>query len=309
MRLASVLTPDGRRRGGLVTSAGVLDLLEAVEVLGLTLGDGFSEWRSHPGDLEAFLALPDWRQVLDRVVGYAAEPAPSARSVYPIDAVRLLCPVRRPEKIIGVGVNYQTHADEAGREPPSYPMLFGMFANALAPPNADITIPAASHRIDYEGELAVIIGREVRDVTEADSMDAVAGFAVANDVSARDLQFRSKEMLQGKTLDGFLPLGPWITTPDSVEDLQSLRLTTTVNGDLRQDAVIADMIFSVEALISYISSLMTLRPGDVIVTGTPGGIGATMDPRRWLRPGDEVKIRIDDLGEIVNRVAGRGEGG
>jgi acylpyruvate hydrolase len=220
-----------------------------------------------------------------------------------LDTVQLTAPIPHPGKVIGVGLNYVTHADEAGRELPAFPMLFAKFNNTVAGPSDHIRIPRVSHRIDYEGELAVVIGRRGRYVPEAEAMSHVAGYTVANDVSARDYQMRTREMLSGKSFDGFAPMGPWLVTPDEVGELAQLQLRTWVNGQLRQSATLGEMIFSVPFLISYISDIMTLDPGDIILTGTPSGIGATMNPRRWLRPGDDVKVEIDRIGAIHNHVA------
>ena len=220
----------------------------------------------------------------------------------PLGSVALRAPVPRPGKIIGVGLNYASHADEADRELPTYPMLFGKFANSVVGPFDSIRIPRVTHRIDYEGELAVVIGRGGRYVSEAAALSRVAGFMVANDVSARDFQFRTREMLSGKAFDGFAPTGPWITTLDEVGDYRTLRLTTLVNHEERQSARLGEMLFSVELLVAYISDIMTLDPGDIILTGTPAGVGATLDPRRWLRAGDVVTVSIEGVGEIRNVV-------
>lgn len=220
----------------------------------------------------------------------------------PIDEVRLLAPVPDPGKIIGVGLNYLSHADEAEHELPKYPMLFAKFRNTVAGPHDDIRIPRVTHRIDYEGELAVIIGTGGRYIDREVAMEHVAGLTIANDVSARDYQFRTREMLSGKSFDGFAPMGPWMTTTDEVGDIGSLRLRTWVNGEQRQDASISEMVFSIDHLVSYVSDIMTLEPGDILLTGTPSGIGATLNPRRWLRAGDVVRIEVSGIGQIQNRV-------
>jgi acylpyruvate hydrolase len=218
--------------------------------------------------------------------------------------VRLLPPVHAPQKIVAVGLNYASHAAEADRDTSEYPVLFAKFANTLTGPYEDVPIPRASHRIDYEGELAVVIGRRASHVNRDQADAYVAGYAVANDVSARDYQFRTKEMLQGKTFDHFCPLGPWLAKPRPVTALGGLRLTTTVNGEPRQSATLGEMIFDVPFLVEYLSAFMTLLPGDVLLTGTPAGIGATMKPRRWLRDGDTVDVSIDEIGRISNRFTG-----
>ena len=248
-----------------------------------------------------------------RLVRALAEPAiveqlRAYQEAYAIGDVRLLAPIPKPGKIIGVGLNYVSHADEASSEVPEYPMLFAKFANTVAGPFDDVCIPRVTHRIDYEGELAVVIGAGGRYIDHEAALDHVGGLMIANDVSARDYQFRTREMLSGKSFDGFAPMGPWLTSLDEVGDIGSLRLGTWVNGEQRQSATIAEMVFSIAHLVSYVSDIMTLEPGDVILTGTPSGIGATLNPRRWLRPGDEVRVEISGLGEIRNRVVEEGPG-
>jgi acylpyruvate hydrolase len=290
--LAAFRVPgEDRDRGGVVVGDRVVDLSAALgnDHDGRT---GIHEWRRAPGRLELFLAVEGWPELVA-----TAQDGPYV----PLAEVVLRPPVTRPQKIIGVGLNYLSHADEAARDAPEYPVLFAKFPNTLTGPTDDVPIPRASHRIDYEGELAVVIGRRTRYATPETADAAVAGYAVANDVSARDYQFRTKEMLQGKSFDAFCPLGPWITKPRAAHDLASLALTTHVNGEQRQKALLGEMLFDVPFLIAYISEIMTLEPGDVILTGTPAGIGGGMKPRRWLRDGDRVDIEISEIGRIVNR--------
>ncbi|ASW55606.1 fumarylacetoacetate hydrolase family protein [Plantactinospora sp. KBS50] len=293
-------------RAGLVVGDLVIDLAATLDADALPAErPGAARWRAEPGRLELFLAIDGWPDlVATAAAGAAAEPG---RTV-PLAAVTLRAPVSQPQKIIGVGLNYLSHADEAERTVPEFPILFAKFPNTLIGPHADVPIPRASHRIDYEGELAVVIGRRTRYATRDDADDAVAGYAVANDVSARDYQFRTKEMLQGKSFDHFCPLGPWISKPRAADDLAGLSLTTHVNGERRQSATLGEMVFDVPFLIEYISAIMTLEPGDVILTGTPAGIGGGMRPRRWLRDGDRVEIEIAEVGRIANTFVGRSGG-
>lgn len=268
------------------------------------------EWLRHPERLELFFAIESWFQLLAPVGNALGDLAASGEAdSWAADDVVLSSPVRRPEKVVAVGLNYQSHADEADREPPQYPMLFAKFANTLTGAHADIPIPRVSHRIDYEGELAVIIGRKAKEIGRDDADGCIAGYAVANDVSARDYQFRTKEMLQGKTFDSFCPLGPWVTKPLTADGLGEVDLRTSVNGEVRQSAKLGEMIFDVPYLVEYISAIMTLQPGDVILTGTPAGIGATMRPRRWLRDGDVVEVEIAQLGVLRNTVVASAESG
>ncbi|BCB83064.1 fumarylacetoacetate hydrolase family protein [Phytohabitans suffuscus] len=289
--LAAFRTLDSpHARAGLVLADRIADLAAALDK---SRPPGTGAWLADPGRVELFLAVEGWP---DLVAEAAAAPGPS----WALDEVTLLPPVRAPQKIIGIGLNYASHADEAERTVPEYPVLFGKFANTLTGPYDDVPIPRASHRIDYEGELAVVIGRRASEVTRDEADTVIAGYAVANDVSARDYQFRTKEMLQGKSFDSFCPLGPWIGKPCPVEALGALTLTTDVNGERRQSATLGEMVFDVPRLVEYISAIMTLEPGDVILTGTPAGIGGGMKPRRWLRDGDRVEIEIAGVGRIGN---------
>jgi|SRR5215472_10505946 len=213
--------------------------------------------------------------------------------------------VPRPGKIVCVGLNYRRHAEEAGMEVPETPVLFSKYANSVAASGDDVPLPAVARQYDYEAELGVVIGRAARDVSEAEALDHVWGYCNCNDISARDLQFRSTQWMLGKTLDRFLPLGPYVVSRDEVGDPQALAIRCTVNGDLRQDSNTADMVFGVAELVSYISRFWTLEPGDVIATGTPEGVaqGRRPDPP-WLRPGDEVVVEVGDLGRLRNRMVG-----
>lgn len=212
--------------------------------------------------------------------------------------------VPRPGKIICVGLNYRRHAVESGMAIPETPVLFSKFTNAITAAGCAIPVDPAWRKIDYEAELAVIIGRMARNVAEAEALDYVLGYCNANDLSERALQFVSSQWLLGKTLDGFLPIGPYLVTYDEVPDPQALRIRGWLNGELRQDSTTADMIFSVAYVIAYISRYFTLQPGDIIATGTPEGVvfGYPPDKQRWLRAGDEYVVEIDGLGRLSNRL-------
>jgi 5-carboxymethyl-2-hydroxymuconate isomerase len=219
----------------------------------------------------------------------------------PIAGLDLASPLV-PGKIIGIGLNYRDHAAETGAALPTRPLLFAKLPTAVAGPADEIVIPAHTDELDYEGELAVVIGRRCRDVAEADALDAVFGYAVMDDVSARDRQREEPQWIRAKGGDTMAPWGPWITTADEVPDPQALRIRTWVNGDLRQDGTTADMVFTVAALIAFCSASFTLEPGDVITTGTPAGVGVARDPKAFLRPGDRVRVEIDGLGVLDNPV-------
>jgi 2-keto-4-pentenoate hydratase/2-oxohepta-3-ene-1,7-dioic acid hydratase in catechol pathway len=310
-RLVTCSSSDRGPWAGLVLGNRVLDLQAAFELVpgagpvpvaapAAARGAGLT-MRSVLGraELDAELARIEAWVLADGAMAVLADRGASPLA---LADVRLHAPVPDPAKIIGVGLNYISHADEAASEVPQYPMLFAKFGNTVAGPYDPIRIPRVSKRIDYEGELVAVIGRGGRYIPESEAMAHVAGFTVGNDVSARDYQFRTKEMLSGKTFDGFAPMGPWLTTTDEVGDLAPVGLRTFVGGEQRQSTTIDQMVFSVAKLVSYISDIATLEPGDVIFTGTPGGIGATLTPRRWLRPGDEVVVEIDRIGAIRNVV-------
>ncbi|MGH2919061.1 MAG: fumarylacetoacetate hydrolase family protein [Solirubrobacteraceae bacterium] len=212
---------------------------------------------------------------------------------WPIEQVTLLAPVPRPRAIFGIGLNYAAHAAEQGQEQPEFPIVFMKLPSSSAPPNAAVRCPEVVRRLDYEGELVVVIGEEGK----------IAGYAVADDVSARDLQRREPQWTRAQGADGFCPWGPWITTADEVPDPRNLRLTTHVSGELRQDASTSDLIFGPQELVDFISETCTLEPGDLILTGTPSGVGMSMDPRRFLESGDVVRIEIESLGAIEHAVA------
>jgi 2,4-diketo-3-deoxy-L-fuconate hydrolase len=224
----------------------------------------------------------------------------------PLAEVRLLAPVPRPGKILCVGLNYRDHAKETGQAIPTEPVLFSKFANSVVGPGAAVVVPPeAAEQVDYEAELAVVIGRRASRVAADDALDHVAGYACANDVSARSLQFRSSQWLLGKAIDTFLPLGPWLVTADEVPDPQGLGIRCLVNDEVLQDSDTGQMVFGVAELIAYASRTITLEPGDLLVTGTPSGVGMAADPPRFLRPGDRMRVEIDGLGELDNTVRKR----
>jgi 2-keto-4-pentenoate hydratase/2-oxohepta-3-ene-1,7-dioic acid hydratase in catechol pathway len=223
----------------------------------------------------------------------------------PLEEVRLLAPVPRPGKIICVGLNYRDHARETGQAIPEEPVLFSKYANSVVGPGADVVVPGEAEKIDYEAELAVVVGRRASRVPAADALDHVAGYACANDVSSRSLQFRSSQWLLGKAIDTFLPLGPFLVTADEVPDPQALGIRCLVNDEVRQSSDTGQMVFGVAELVSFISRTLTLEPGDVLVTGTPSGVGMAADPPRFLQPGDRMRVEVDGLGALDNTVRAR----
>ena len=223
-----------------------------------------------------------------------------------LSKVRLEAPIARPPKILAVGLNYRAHAEECGMPIPTFPVIFNKQSTSACGPFDPVDRPAESEQIDYEGELAVVIGKRCRRVSAAKARSVVAGYAVANDVSVRDWQLRVPTMTMGKSWDTHCPFGPWITTTDEVADPHNLDLKTWVNGELRQNVNTSDLIFNIDAIIEHLSTAFTLEPGDVIVTGTPSGVGLWMNPQSWLRDGDVVRIEISGLGAIENRVVDEG---
>jgi len=209
--------------------------------------------------------------------------------------------VMNPGKIVCVGLNYRTHILEMKRELPEYPVLFAKFSDSLLAAGDTIPLPPESNEVDWEGELAVIIGSTVRRADDATAAEAIAGYSVANDVSFRDWQFRTREWLQGKAWDASLPLGPVMATPEEIPD--EAYVTTHVNGVEKQRGDIHDLVHSPVDLVRYISTITTLRPGDVIITGTPGGVGHARTPAEYLKPGDVVSVTIDGIGTLENPVA------
>jgi acylpyruvate hydrolase len=229
------------------------------------------------------------------------EPAEGQEPV-PLASVRLLPPVTDPGKIVCIGLNYRSHAAEAGLDPPETPTFFAKFPNALAPPGAEVPLPANSDKVDYEAEVAFVIGSRCRNVPEDDALDHVAGYMLLNDLSARDVQFSTPQWMPGKVFDGSAPCGPALVTPDEAGAHDSIEIELTLNGEVMQAASTSDLIHSVPALVAHLSKLMTLEPGDVIATGTPSGVGSVRDPRVWLKPGDEIVISSPTLGELKTTI-------
>ena len=248
---------------------------------------------------EVFDGTGDWSHLSERL-GPAVERARTRLTEAELELEPCLPAIG---KIICVGLNYRRHAIETGAQIPEVPILFSKFANSLAAHRQEIPIPPETTQADYEVELGVVMGRRVARVPEAQALVCVAGYCVANDLSARDLQMRTSQWMLGKTLDHFLPMGPHLVTADEVPDPQRLGLRTFVNGQKRQDSNTSDMVFSVAEIISYTSRYMTLEPWDLIITGTPEGVILGMpDPRPWLQPGDELALEIDGLGRLENRL-------
>jgi 2-keto-4-pentenoate hydratase/2-oxohepta-3-ene-1,7-dioic acid hydratase in catechol pathway len=290
MRLVTFRSPQGPR-------AGVLDegaVIDAWNALG-------EPERSSLRELIAAERLGDLGEALAGGKGPAAEK--DAGGSLPLDEVELLPPIPDPEKIVCIGLNYRSHAAEAGIEAPQSPAIFGKFRNALAAPGATVRLPAASQKVDFEAELAFVVGRTASEVSEEEALECVAGYTLLNDLSARDLQFATPQWMSGKVFDGSAPCGPALVTPDEAGPHDAIEISLRLNGEEMQAASTADLIFSVPQLLSHLSGLMTLAPGDIVSTGTPAGVGSVREPRVWLRDGDEIVIDSPTIGTLTTRIA------
>ncbi len=220
-----------------------------------------------------------------------------------IDDVELLSPLPNPPKIICLAFNYYDHARDAGLTPSEEPVIFLKPSTALNSPHGTIISPSYVKRLDYEAEIAVIMGKKVKKISEEESLDAIFGYMIFHDVSARDIQFRDKQFTRGKSIDTFAPCGPWITTKDEIDDPQSLKIMTIVNGEIRQNSSSNNMVIPIRKIISSLSNLITIEPGDIISTGTPAGVAMSMKEPRYLKHNDVVEITIEKLGTIKNKIS------
>ena len=275
-------THEGRTRLGAVELDAVVDFAD--------------HGRGLPDDMLTFLAQGE------AAFNTAREVCASGTGRLALRDVSLEAPIRRPPKILAVGLNYRDHAAEGGFDIPTVPMIFNKQSTAVTGPQGAIYLPKESVQLDYEGEFAFVIGKRCRRVPKEKALDVIAGYTIANDVSVREWQFRSPTTTMGKSWDTHCPLGPYMATPDEVSDPHNLTLRTWVNGELRQDSNTKNLIFNLSDIIVHLSTAFTLEPGDVICTGTPSGVGLGMDPQVWLKAGDVVRITIDQLGTLENRV-------
>ena len=251
-----------------------------------------------PADMRRFLELGQAGLETARSV---VERALTKGQTVAVDAVKLLAPILNPQKIIAIGQNYMDHCREQQVEPPKSPIIFAKFPTSIIGPAAEIRWdPALTRQVDFEAELAVVIGRLARRVSQAEALDYVAGYTICHDVSARDLQFCDRQWVRGKSLDTFCPLGPYLVTKDEIADPQKLAIRCRLNDEVMQNSNTSEMIFDVCYLIEYISRAFTLLPGDVITTGTPDGVGVFRSPQVFLKDGDRVTIEIEGLGQLSN---------
>jgi 2-keto-4-pentenoate hydratase/2-oxohepta-3-ene-1,7-dioic acid hydratase in catechol pathway len=282
MRLVTYDAGDGGR-AGMVVDGRVVDAWAA-------LGE------PHRGSLRELIA----HGRIDDLHGRIGDTgAPS----HPLSAVQLLPPIPDPDKIICIGLNYAKHAAEGRQEVPESPTIFGKYRNALVPDGATVTLPATSQKVDYEAEVAFVVGRTAKAVAEADALDFIAGYMLFDDLSARDLQFATPQWMAGKVFDGSAPTGPVLVTPEEAGAHDAIEIELTLNGEKMQGDSTANLIFGIPRLLSHLSGLMTLEPGDIVATGTPDGVGGAREPRVWLGDGDEIVVSSPTLGRLTTKIA------
>lgn len=261
---------------------------------------------SIPTDMLTILAR--WQHYRPKLEQLAREGASTAAAFLPHEEIRLLAPVPRPCKLLAVGLNYRDHAAETGVQLPSSPIFFAKAASAATGPYDPIVIPKLTDQVDFEAELAVVIGLKGKHIPEGSALDYVAGYMAFNDVSARDMQFGDRQWFRGKSCDTFAPMGPYLVTADEIADPQALDIQLRLNGQLMQHSNTSQMVFPVSELISFISQTMTLEPGDIVATGTPSGVGYVRKPPVFLRPGDVVEVEIAGVGVLRNPVVAEVDG-
>lgn len=254
-----------------------------------------------PSDLDAFISLPTAQKTVEELITNAKSSDLDAVSLS-LKEVRLLAPIASPPKILCLGLNFQTHVTETNEKRPEEPVVFMKPHTAVVGPNDKIIKRSFVKELDYEGELAIVIGKKTKDVTVSEALNCVLGYTILNDVSARDFQFRSSQWTLGKSFDTFAPIGPCITTCNELPDPDNLGIKTWINGELRQEGNTHDMIFSVAQIIHQLSRVMTLEPCDIIATGTPSGVGMAMKPQKWLKESDKIRIEIEGIGTLENTV-------
>jgi acylpyruvate hydrolase len=308
MKLITFSREGITKRPGVIVNEEVIDLHVAYRSLLTSEGKIRAQQIADayvPADMTGFLQGGNESiELAKKAIEYALENKTDNgyRLVYDLNEVKVEAAVPSPGKIICVGHNYREHILEMKRELPPYPVVFAKFANTVIGPQDDIPFYPISEQLDYEAEFTFVIGKRARNVSQEDALDYVAGYTIVNDVTYRDIQRRTIEWLQGKTVDGSAPMGPWLVTSDELQDPSGLEVVLTVNGEERQRSNTANLVFSVQYLVEFLSGLMTLEPGDVILTGTPGGVGVARDPQVFLKDGDVVKIEIDKIGALENRV-------
>ncbi len=277
MRLVTYRSGRGER-AGIQTDGGIVDAADALGAEEISVRELLASGR------------------LEELDGAEADPVSGGPD--------LLAPVPDPDKIVCIGLNYRSHAEEAGIDLPQSPTFFAKFRNALAPAGAEVRLPLASEKVDYEAEVALVVGRRCREVDAEGALDAIAGYMLLNDLSARDLQFATPQWMPGKVFDRSAPCGPALVTPDEAGPHDRISFALDLNGERMQEASTDDLVFSAPELVSRLSGLMTLEPGDIISTGTPSGVGSVRDPQVWLQPGDQIVISSPTLGRLETAISG-----
>lgn len=315
MKLLSMLV-EGHNRAGILMGDEVLDVTSYREIMELK-----GEWFEPESDplilyhgegayadtLDILRHGKKWRDSIVKTIEVSSALTGELKAtgaLIALSAVKLNPPVLAPGKILAVGLNYAAHAAEGSANPPEFPLVFSKNVTALIAALDPIQLPRVSEMIDYEAELAVVIGRDAKCVSADRALEYVAGYTIMNDVTARDLQKRERQWVRAKGLDTFAPCGPWLVTSDEITDPHRLDIELTVNGEVRQHSNTNDLIFKIPELIEFISQDLTLKPGDIISTGTPSGVGAYMNPPVFLKDGDQIEITIERIGVLSNSVFG-----
>ncbi len=312
MKLVSY-TVDGQTRIGCLQGQELIDLNYAyramLESQGKVRASHIAEAYVPANMVEFLQGGEESMAAAEQAVDFALSnrKALTRRTIFSVVDVKIEAPVLNPGKMICVGHNYREHILEMGRGIPPYPLIFAKFSNTIIGPQDDIPhYTQLSDQLDYEAEFAFVIGKPARNVPQSEALQYIAGYTIVNDVTYRDLQRRTLQWLQGKTVEGAAPMGPWLVTSDELSNPSGLDVRLTVNGEERQHSNTENLVFTVPFLVEYLSSLMTLEPGDIVLTGTPGGVGVARDPQTFLKDGDVVRIEIEGVGSLENRVRSQG---
>lgn len=290
----------GETKLGVVQAGKIVDLAAAAQRFTATTDRKIPEG-AFESMADLLTSANEAREAAGGIAAWALENA--ADTIINLETAEIDVPLANPGKIICIGLNYLDHIRETGLPKPDFPLLFSKFTTSLLPHGGEITwLPEMTQKVDFEAELAVIIGKKATNVSEEEAMDYVSGYTIANDVSARDVQFSDGQWIRGKSFDTFCPTGPFVVTADAIADPHALDIQSRVNGVTMQDSNTVEMIFKIPYLISYISRSSTLMPGDIICTGTPHGVGTAQDPQVILKPGDTVEIEVEGIGILINTV-------
>ncbi|TXT56031.1 MAG: hypothetical protein BAJATHORv1_30415 [Candidatus Thorarchaeota archaeon] len=286
---------------GVELDEGILDIPEAASRFGRQY---HIHGHSFPHTIMDLLWWDSGVEVVSQILAsYHKTSSDEKPMLYKKSSISYEAPIKRPGKIIALGLNYRDHIEETGRDVPDFPVIFAKFPSCVMGPNTVVNIPEVTNQLDWEVELGVIIGRLCKNVEESDALEYVAGYTILNDLSARDLQHTEGQWVRGKSLDGLCPMGPRIVTTDELGDGSGLKMHTKVNGVLKQESNTSNLLYGTKEIVSFLSKSFTLEPGDVIATGTPAGVGFARDPPEFLKPGDEVELYIEKIGYLRNSIA------